>query len=60
MISMIKLVRATGVRRAEEGKRNYLADENAMNKAQKLLSAEIATVMGISEESVLDFVEKNK
>ena len=60
MVSMIKLVKATGVRRAEEGKKNYLADENAMNKAIKLLCSEIATVMGISDDEVLDFIEKNK
>lgn len=60
MISMIKLVRATGVRRAEEGKKNYLADENAMHKAEKLLGSEIATVMGIDEDAVADFIEANK
>ena len=60
MISMIKLVRETAVRRALEGKKNYLADENAMNKAIKLLNAEIATVMGISEDMVEDYIENNK
>jgi RNA polymerase-interacting CarD/CdnL/TRCF family regulator len=60
MISMIKLVRATAVRRAAEGKKNYLADENAMNKAQRLISSEISTVFEISEDEVASFVESNK
>ena len=60
MVSMIKLVRLTGIRRAEEGKKNYLVDENAMNKAEKLLNSEIATVMGISLEEVPDFIKNNK
>lgn len=60
MISMIKLVKATGVRRAAEGKKNYLADENAMHKAEKLLFSEIAAVMGISEEDVIDFIKNNE
>ena len=60
MVSMIKLVRATAVRRAEAGKKNYLADENAMNKAERLLMTEIATVMEIDESEVRSFVENNK
>ena len=60
MISMIKLIRKTGERRAGEGKKNYLADESAMQKAEKLLYSEIATVFGIDESSVPEFIEENK
>ncbi len=60
MISMIKLITKTAERRAEEGKKNYLADENAMHKAQKLLYSEIASVMGISEDEVPEFIKNNK
>lgn len=60
MVSMIKLVKATGIRRAEEGKKNYLADENAMHKAIKLLSSEIATVMELSEEEAMSLAGLNK
>ncbi len=49
MISMMKLVYATGKRREAEGKKNYLADQNAMQKAHKLLSSEFSTVLGIEE-----------
>ena len=60
MISMIKLVKATGIRRAAEGKKNYLADENCMHKAEKLLHSEISAVFGIPEDEVADFIEQNK
>ena len=42
------------------GKKNYLADEGAMVKAEKLLYSELATVFGIDESEVTDFVEKNR
>lgn len=60
MISMIKLIKKTAERRVAEGKKNYLADEGAMVKAEKLLYSELATVFGIDESEVTDFVEKNR
>ncbi len=60
MIAMIKLVSKTGRRREEEGKKNYLADENAMQKAQKLLYSEFSTVLGIPESEIAEFIEKEK
>ena len=32
----------TGKKRTEEGKRNYLSDENAMRKAEKLIYSEFS------------------
>jgi CarD family transcriptional regulator len=60
MISMIKLIKKTGERRAAEGKKNFLADESIMQKAEKLLYSELATVFGIDESSVADFILENK
>jgi len=60
IISMIKLIKKTGERRVLEGKKNYLADENAMNKAKKLLYSEFATVLSIDESEVPDFIERER
>ena len=58
MISMIRAIYNTGLRRIEEGKKNFLADENAMHKAENLLYSEFSIVLGIPEEEVPAFVEK--
>ena len=56
MLLMIYSVRKTGERRNEEGKKNYLADENAMHKAEKLLVTEFSIVLGISEEDAAELI----
>lgn len=56
MISMIRSIYKTGQRRVEEGKKNYLSDENAMRKAEKLINSEFAIVLGIPEEQVPAFI----
>lgn len=58
MLAMIRTIHRAGLRREEEGKKNYLADENAMRKAMKLISSEFSLVLGIAEEDVFDFVER--
>ncbi len=60
MIAMIKLITKTGERRMQEGKKNYLADENAMQKAEKLLYSEFATVLGIDDSELAEFIESHK
>ena len=57
MLSMIRSVYETGIRREEEGKKNYIADENIMKKAQKMINAEFSLVLGISEEEVAEFIK---
>ncbi len=59
MIALIKAVYENGVKRKEEGKKNYLADENLMRRAEKLIYAEFAEVLGIGEDEVQDFIEQN-
>ena len=56
LISLIKSVCATGARRIAEGKKNYLADEAAMRKAEHVLYSEIAAVVGIAEENVPEYI----
>ena len=58
IIAMIRSIHKTGIRRSEEGKKNYLSDENLMNKAQRILYAELAIVLGIPEGEVGDFIER--
>lgn len=57
ILSMIQSVYETGIRREEEGKKNYIADENIMKKAQKMINAEFSLVLGISEEEVAEFIK---
>ena len=57
MIAMIKAINEHGIRRSEEGRKNFLADETAKQKALKLLSSEIAIVRGISDEEATAIVD---
>ena len=49
LLSMIRLVHETGIRREEEGKKNYIADENIMKKAVKNRSLLMITIAGIKK-----------
>ncbi len=57
MIAMINAINESAVRREAEGKKNFLSDENAKIKAEKLLNAEIAVVFDMPEEDVPSFVK---
>lgn len=57
LLALIDSVRKTGIRREEEGKKNYIADENSMRKAEKLINSEFALVLGIPESDVPGFIE---
>ncbi len=56
MLLMMRFVYETGKRREEEGKKNYLADEASMKKAEKLIFSEFALVLGIDESAVPGFI----
>lgn len=58
LISMIRAIDENGLRREAEGKRNFLSDENARAKAEKLLFSEFSVVLGIPEEEIPAFVER--
>ena len=59
MISVIKAVYENGVKRHGEGKKNYLADENIMRKAEKVIYSELSIVLGIPENEVANFISEN-
>lgn len=59
VIAVIKAVYENGIKRQEEGKKNYLADENIMRKAEKVIYSELSIVLGIPENEVADFIVKN-
>ena len=58
LIAMIRAIDENGMRREAEGKKNFLSDENARAKAEKLLHSEFSVVLGIPEEEVPAFIEK--
>ena len=59
IISVIKAIYLNGIKRRKEGKKNYLADENVMKKAERMLYEEFSAVLGIPENEVRDFIEKH-
>ena len=60
MLEMINAIDQNGLKRIAEGKKNFLSDENAKQKAEKLLFSEFSIVLGIPEEEIPEFIEKNK
>ena len=59
MISMIRAINENGKRREAEGKKNFITDENAKAKAEKLLYTEFSIVLGISEDEARDLTKQN-
>lgn len=57
LLCMIDTVRKTGIRREAEGKKNYIADENSMHRAEKLIATEFSLVLGIPESEVADYIK---
>ncbi len=57
MVAMIIAIDENAKRREAEGKKNFLSDENAKQKAEKLLHTEISVVLGIPEEDVPAYIE---
>ena len=56
ILSMIQTVYMTGVRRESEGKRNFIADENIVKRAEKNIAVEFSLVLGISEDGLNEFI----
>ncbi len=57
MVAMIHAIDENAKRREAEGKKNFLSDENAKQKAQKLLYSEFSIVLEIAEDAIPEFVE---
>ena len=58
MLAMARAIYERGIKRIEIGKKNFLSDESAKQKAEKLLSSEIAVVMDIDEAAAFEMVRK--
>lgn len=58
MFAMIHAINESGKRREAEGKKNFLSDEGSRQKAEKLLYSEFSIVLGIHEDEVAEFIEK--
>ena len=57
MIAMIRAIDENAKGREAEGKKNFITDENAKQKALKLLYSEISVVLGIPEEDAINIVK---
>ena len=60
ILLMIKSIYKNGVERGKEGKKNYLADENVLKRAEKMIYSEFSTVLGISESEIARHVRNEK
>lgn len=56
MMAMIKTIYENGLKRGEDGKRNYISDEAAMRRAERLLYSEFSEVLGVSEEELTELI----
>ena len=56
LISLIKTVNEINRMRHGEGKKNSLADESALKKAEKLIYAEFSEVLGLSEAEIAEII----
>ena len=57
ILAMIRTIYKAGLRREEEGKKNFISDENAMHKAEKLVYSEFSLVLGIPEEEIPELIK---
>lgn len=58
ILSLIKTVREVNGIRREEGKKNSLADENALKKAEKLLYSELSEAIGVGEAEIAEMINQ--
>lgn len=53
MLLMIRSIYKNGEERGKEGKKNYLADESVLKRAEKLVYSEISAVLGMTESEII-------
>lgn len=58
ILVMIRTIHNTGLRRAAIGKKNFLADEGVMQKAERILGEEFSIALGVSEDEVRNILNK--
>ena len=56
MLLMIRSIYKNGEERGKEGKKNYLADESVLKRAEKLVYAEFSSVLGMSEGEIAEYI----
>ena len=57
MIAMIKSIQLMGKKRVDDGKKNYIADENSMKRVYKLLMTELSIALGIPDDQLPVLIE---
>lgn len=57
LFGMIKAIREMGKLRLAEGKKNYLSDEHALAKAERLLYSELAEVLARPENEIAELLK---
>ena len=56
MLVMMNSIYHTGQRREQEGKKNFIADEGSMKRAEKIIYCEFSLALGIPEDEVQEFI----
>ena len=57
MVAMINAIDERGRQRELEGKKNFLSDEGARHKAERLLYSELSVVSGVPEEDIPSLIK---
>ena len=60
IFAMIAAIDESGRRREAEGKKNFLTDETARAKAERILHSELSLVFELPIEEIPEFIEKNR
>ncbi len=58
MLKLIRDVKLNNARRAGEGKKGYLSDENLMKRAERRLYSEFSAVLGIDYKDVEEYINQ--
>ena len=58
MVAMINAIDERGRQRELEGKKNFLSDEGARHKAERLLYSELSVVSGVPEEDIPALIKR--
>ena len=58
ILSMIRTIYNAGLKREAEGKKNFVSDENAKQRAEKLIFSEFSIVLEMPETEVSEFIKK--
>ena len=56
MLLMIRSIYKNGEERGKEGKKNYVVDESVLKRAERLVYAEFASVLGMSEGEIAEYI----